>query len=282
MKETKKFISPGAWFSMEYPKSWFEFEDGEGSFLFYNPDVWDGNFRISAERGYSESYGEEVLKEEARHYKSYEKIDMVSGKALFGSSIFKEEENEYISYHWLYAVNDMFFECTFTTFTSQNEQVALEVLNSIVVRDLEGKYPSEVIPVRLSEVYRINNDFEWVVDFIKEKYAVPFQGEEQDIQLLDKLKNDDVIGKKKREQWQAVGITLAVILANEVEGLEWHTLIDGNREDPVLCYKSTQSIIDPMKLVWSKIKGGEEFTILSSYKEALEVLSEEGKRDVAL
>ena len=43
----KKFISPGAWFSMNYPSDWNEFEDGEGSFLFYNPDVWSGNFRIS-------------------------------------------------------------------------------------------------------------------------------------------------------------------------------------------------------------------------------------------
>ena len=27
----KKFISPGAWFSMNYPSDWNEFEDGEGS-----------------------------------------------------------------------------------------------------------------------------------------------------------------------------------------------------------------------------------------------------------
>ena len=47
----KKFISPGAWFSMNYPSDWNEFEDGEGSFLFYNPDVWTGNFRISAFKG---------------------------------------------------------------------------------------------------------------------------------------------------------------------------------------------------------------------------------------
>lgn len=33
----KKFISPGAWFSMNYPSDWNEFEDGEGSFSFYNP-----------------------------------------------------------------------------------------------------------------------------------------------------------------------------------------------------------------------------------------------------
>ena len=52
----KKFISPGAWFSINYPSDWNEFEDGEGSFLFYNPDVWTGNFRISAFKG-NATYG---------------------------------------------------------------------------------------------------------------------------------------------------------------------------------------------------------------------------------
>ena len=55
----KKFISPGAWFSMNYPSDWNEFEDGEGSFLFYNPDVWTGNFRISAFKG-NASYGKDA------------------------------------------------------------------------------------------------------------------------------------------------------------------------------------------------------------------------------
>ena len=43
-----KYISPGGWFSLEYPMGWHEFEDTEESFLFYNPDRWTGNFRISA------------------------------------------------------------------------------------------------------------------------------------------------------------------------------------------------------------------------------------------
>ena len=51
MEQSKKFISPGAWFSMTYPVDWNEFEDGEGSFLFYNPNEWTGNFRISAFKG---------------------------------------------------------------------------------------------------------------------------------------------------------------------------------------------------------------------------------------
>ena len=61
----KKFISPGAWFSMNYPSDWNEFEDGEGSFLFYNPDVWSGNFRISAFKGKA-GYGKEAIRQELK------------------------------------------------------------------------------------------------------------------------------------------------------------------------------------------------------------------------
>ena len=38
-----KYISPGGWFSLEYPMGWHEFEDTEESFLFYNPDRWTGD-----------------------------------------------------------------------------------------------------------------------------------------------------------------------------------------------------------------------------------------------
>ena len=69
----KKFISPGAWFSMNYPSDWNEFEDGEGSFLFYNPDVWTGNFRISAFKG-NASYGKDAIRQELKEN------DSVSGR----------------------------------------------------------------------------------------------------------------------------------------------------------------------------------------------------------
>ena len=54
-----KYIAPGGWFSLEYPAGWREFEDTEESFLFYDPDKWSGNFRISAYRGADTNYGKE-------------------------------------------------------------------------------------------------------------------------------------------------------------------------------------------------------------------------------
>ena len=50
---------------MVYPADWNEFEDGEGSFLFYNPNEWTGNFRISAYKG-DTAYGRESVKQELK------------------------------------------------------------------------------------------------------------------------------------------------------------------------------------------------------------------------
>ena len=63
----QKYISPGAWFSIEYPSDWHEFEDTEESFLFYNPDKWNGNFRISAYIGENKGYAQYCMDEELKH-----------------------------------------------------------------------------------------------------------------------------------------------------------------------------------------------------------------------
>ena len=55
-----------------------------------------------------------------------------------------------------------------------------------------------------------------------------------------------------------------------MDGLEWRTLIDGNREDPVLLNTITGQCIDPMKLVWSKVRAGEKVDLKAAYMEAVE------------
>ena len=55
---------------MVYPADWNEFEDGEGSFLFYNPNEWTGNFRISAYKG-SATYGKEAVEQELKENTCY-------------------------------------------------------------------------------------------------------------------------------------------------------------------------------------------------------------------
>lgn len=65
-----KYISPGSWFSLEYPNDWREFEDEEDSFLFYNPEKWNGNFRISAYRGKSAKYAQDCMADELQQNQS--------------------------------------------------------------------------------------------------------------------------------------------------------------------------------------------------------------------
>ena len=91
----KKFISPGAWFSMNYPSDWNEFEDGEGSFLFYNPSEWTGNFRISAYKG-NAMYGREVTRQELKDNPSAVSVKIGSCQStqtvLWNKSIYKRTD----------------------------------------------------------------------------------------------------------------------------------------------------------------------------------------------
>lgn len=269
MKETKKFISPHTWFEFEYPANWFEFEDGEGSFLFYNPDAWDGNFRISGFKGESMNYGIEFVKEEASYSNKSKSYALPLGVARCEKSQFTQDEHTFDSYRWIIGIGDMGFDCSFYTLAGESDAVTQKIIESIRVRDLTQKYPAEIIPIRLSEIYAINEAYEFIGGLVKDSFAKDFQGIEEDITSLDKIVADELISKKKRDKWINLGLTLAVILSNEVEGIEWRTLIDGNREDAVLIYTPTGSVIDPMKLVWSKVKSGQDFNITLSYQEAL-------------
>ena len=88
----KKFISPGAWFSMNYPSDWNEFEDGEGSFLFYNPDVWTGNFRISAFKG-NATYGRDAVRQELKENESASLVKVGALDSAYSKEMFQEEGN---------------------------------------------------------------------------------------------------------------------------------------------------------------------------------------------
>ena len=143
------------------------------------------------------------------------------------------------------------------------------VIASLEVRKEGVKYPAELIPVRLSEIYQINEAFEWVTTTVKEQLKKDFQGMEEDLDSMQQVIDSGTIGPKKKEAWLSFGIAICVILANEVDGLEWMTLIDGNREAPVLQNLTTGEWIDPMKLVWSKVKAGESCNLAETYKSLL-------------
>lgn len=269
MTMSKKFIAPGAWFAMSYPASWSEFEDGEGSFLFYNPEEWSGNFRISAFKG-DDRYADKVLNDELRSNDSARLVQVGAWKCAYSKEMFEEEGAWYTQHLWVMGQGDMAFEVTFTVPKGGLVDEAEKVIATLEPR-IEGvKYPAEIIPVRLSEIALINESYEWVSTTVKDLLKKDFQGAEEDIPNMQELVDRGGIARKKKEAWLALGITLCVIMANEIDGLEWRTLIDGNREAPVLLRVETYEWIDPMKLVWSKVKAGEEVKLAQAYEESIQ------------
>lgn len=264
MKSFKKYISPGSWFSMEYPAVWSEFEDSEGSFLFYNPDEWTGNFRISAYRG-NAGYGRESVQQELKENSSAVLVRVGALECAYSKEMFEEDGEYYTSHIWIAGVDDIAFECSFTVSKGEPMAEAEQVIASLKVRKPGVKYPAELIPVRLSEICQINEAYEWVEKTVKDLLKKDFQGVEEDVESMQQVVDRGVIGPKKKDQWLALGIMLCVIMANEMDGLEWRTLIDGNREAPVLLNTITDQWIDPMKLVWSKVKSGEKVNLAEAY-----------------
>lgn len=265
-KSYKKFISPGAWFSMNYPSTWNEFEDEEAVFLFYNPDKWTGNFRISAFKG-EKGYGKNFITTELKDNPTSQIVTINNLQCAYSKEDFVEKDAHYTTHIWITGIENISFECTFTCFQDAPITEAEKIIASLEVRQEHIKYPPELIPVRLSEIYQINEAYEWVEKKIKELLKKDFQGSEEDIPAMQQIMEQGNISRKKRETWLAFGIVLCVILTNEVDGIEWRTLIDGNREAPVLYHTDTGTLIDPMKLVWSKIKANESCDLADTYRE---------------
>ena len=249
MESFKKYISPGAWFSMEYPAVWSEFEDSEGSFLFYNPDEWTGNFRISAYRSNTADYGRESVRQELKENASATLVRVGALDCAYSKEMFEEGGEYYTSHIWITGVDDVVFECSFTVRKGESVAEAERVIASLQVRKPGVKYPA----------------YEWVEKTVKDLLKKDFQGVEEDVESMQQVVDRGVIGPKKKDQWLALGITLCVIMANEVDGMEWRTLIDGNREVPVLLNTATGQWIDPMKLAWSKVKAGEKVNLAEAY-----------------
>lgn len=253
---------------MMYPATWSEFEDGEGSFLFYNPAQWTGNFRISAYKG-NATYGDDAVRQELKENQSAAATTIGNHRCAYSREMFEENGAYYTSHLWIVGIGNIAFECSFTVNKGDSPADAEAIIASIEVRKEGVKYPAEIIPVRLSEIYQINEAYEWVASSVKEQLKKDFQGTEADLENMQKLIDSNTIPPKKKEAWTSLGITLCAIIANEVDGLEWMTLIDGNREAPILQNSTTMECIDPMKLVWSKVKAGEAFNLVEVYKEIL-------------
>ena len=110
-----KYIAPGSWFSLEYPESWREFEDTEDSFLFYNPNKWSGNFRISAYQGGNDRYASECIAYELKQVKGAHLVKVGNWECAYSTDNFQENGSWYTTQFMGYRERcyfcRMFFYC---------------------------------------------------------------------------------------------------------------------------------------------------------------------------
>ncbi len=175
MQAYKKFISPGAWFSMCYPSSWAEAEDGESTFLFYDPDIWSGNFRISSYRDPKNpdnvSFVDNFLRQELKENPAARTVKVKGFSCLYNRDEFHENGHNFVTHVWVFGMGSLVFDCSFTVEEGMDTKVAEEIIASLQVRESGEKYPPELIPVRLSEIYQINEGHEWVVQAVKKSFV---------------------------------------------------------------------------------------------------------------
>lgn len=255
----KKFISPEAWFSLNYPHDWFEFEDTEDTFLFYNPDKWFGNFRVSAYKADIKlqdamAYGTNAAKEELKNNSSAGLVKIDAWECAYSKETFQEEGVWYTSHIWIMGMGNVAFECSFTVQKGGDAKVAEEIISTLEIRANDKCYPLEIIPIRILEIGMVNEAFEWASSTVKKQLKKDFTSSAEDIAKLQQLIDSGCFDVKQRDAWYSFSVAFGTILVNEMDGMEWVTVIDGNRELPALRFLETEVIVYPQQLIWEKIK----------------------------
>ena len=230
-----KYISPGSWFSLEYPSDWREFEDTEDSFLFYNPDKWMGNFRISAYQGESHTYAQECIDYEMQQSRGVKLVKVGKWSCAYLTESFQENGVWYTSHIWVTGKENISIECSFTVPKGENIKVAEQIIASLNVRGAKDKPWKEIIPVRVLEINAINEAYDWAVSTIK-------------------------------KQLENFGFAFGAILVNEMDGMDWVTVIDGKEEYPALRFAQTDVMVYPSRLIWNKVKNGQPCNLKAEYE----------------
>lgn len=262
----KKYISPGSCFSLEYPDNWCEFEDSEDCFLFYNPDKWTGNFRISAYRGNSSAYANECLEDELHQVRGAKKVKVGSWDCVYSSESFQENGVWYTTHIWVTGRGEISVECSFTVAKGEIPKAGEAIVASLKVRNVSDKPVKEVIPVRILEINQINENYDWAVSTVKKQLTKDFTGTAADLENLQKVIDSGRFNPKQRQAWESFGTAFGVILVNEMDGMEWVTVIDGQKESPALRFRDSKVMVNPISLIWDKAKSGQPCDLKAEFE----------------
>ncbi len=263
---TLKYISPGGWFSLNYPPMWREFEDTEESFLFYNPDQWTGNFRISAYKDRSNEYGKQCIEFELKENHTSSLVKVGAWDCAYSAETFQEEGAWYTTHLWITGRGNMSFECSFTVPKGGDRIEAETIIKSLQIRPEDGKAPKEIIPIRILEIGEVNAAYEWASTTIKKQLTKDFTSVESDIASIQQVMESGRFKAQQREAWENFGIAFGTILINEMDGMEWVTIIEGCREYPALQFVQSDMVIEPAALVWEKVRKNQTIDLKAEYK----------------
>lgn len=266
----KKFIAPGKWFSFLYPSTWYEFEDQERVFLFYNPSQWTGNFRISAYKGKGQFYGEEALLEEAQVNSKATWKKIGKWRTLYSQEQFIQEGETYVSHAWMMGEKDMVIDISFTTLKGASIREAEQIITTLKLKEKNVK--SEIIPIRVQEIAMLNEAFSWMTSLAKKKLSKELKGEEADLQWLQQLIDKSYLSLDKPWICAYLSAIIGIIITNEVENVEWVTLVKGSEEQPVLRLHNSERIVILKHELLKKLTKKETFKFSSFYKECIQAL----------
>lgn len=266
----KKYISPNRWFSFEYPDNWNEFEDTEETFLFYNPNQWNGNFRISAYRDSNKTYGLQSIEWELEQNPASTLVKIGEWDCAYSTETFQENGAWYTTHIWITGKGNISLECSFTVAKGGERLPAENIIRSLAVCKKDSE--KEIIPIRLLEIYEINSAFEWVSNMTKKILVKDFTPQVEDIVKLQELVDSGKLHQNQRVHWKQIGLALGSILKNEIDGIKWVSVIEEYREYPALQYKN--ELINPANLVWNKIKNGHSVNLKTEFEQIMERVGE--------
>mgnify|MGYP001196989142 CR=1 FL=1 len=160
----------------------------------------------------------------------------------------------YTSHFWVIDCRDICVECSFTVAKGGDKTVAENIIASIEIRSENKAYPKEIIPIRVLEIGEVNSAYEWASSTIKKQLTKDFSSQEEDIEKIQEVMDSGRFQPQQRMAWENFGVAFGTILVNEMEGMEWVTVIDGKEEYPALQFMNSDMLIDPAAIVWNKAK----------------------------
>ena len=149
-------------------------------------------------------------------------------------------------------MNILELKMNYTAFIKLRNFVKINEISAEIKEYVKNNEPKEVIPLRVLEIGEINAAFEWTSNTIKKTLTKDFTSQEQDIEKLQKLIDGGKIQVNQRNAWENIGLAFGSILENEMDGMTWVTVVDGQREYAALQFGDL--VIDPSFIVWNNIK----------------------------